>query len=226
MKKTIFVAVMHRIKPFITTTALLALILAACEKHPVPKQQQLYEVSYSGELILGEPITFQSSAPSTSKFWWKFGDGNESIQQAPTHTYYTLKHNGTEILEDTVTLIVNGDIYRPNTKTFKLKPNVKKVAGTHVWLGGRITKHGNCCPGLVDHALNDTTFGSTIVDDYTVRSWGATLPYLADSNYFSNERTRGLYNAVFIKFTADTLYFKQRVGTDTGYAEMTWFHLY
>lgn len=219
--------VMHRtLKPYIYTTALLALIIAACGKHPVPKGQQLYEVSYSGEQILGEPMTFQSSAPSNSKFLWIFGDGNESIQQMPTHTYYKLRHDGTTIIEDTVTLIVNNDIYRTNIKSFKLKPNVKKVSGTHVWQGGYISKHGNCCAGLVDHALNDTTFGITIVDEYAVRAYATALPYLADSNYFSNERTRGLYNSIFVRFTKDTLFFKERVGTDTGYFEVRYFHKY
>lgn len=213
-----------RILSYISIGALLA--TASCQRYAVPQQQPLYEVTYSGELLLGEPITFQSTAPSNSTFLWLLGDGNESLQQAPTHTFYTLAHNGTEILDDTVTLIINNNIYRPNIKTFRLKPNVEKLKGTHVWKGGYFSLHGNCCAGMADHSLNDTLFGITVTDEYTVKTWGLNLPYLSDSNYYSNDRRASLYNSTRLRYTKDTIYFMQRIGTDTGYAEIRYYHKY
>lgn len=204
------------------------LVVTGCQRYPVPKEQPYYDVSYSGEMTLGEPISFQSSAPANSTYLWIFGDGNVSTQASPKYTYYSLKHNGTEILDDTVTLVINNDIYRTNIKTFRLKPGVLKVAGGHVWKGGRFTMYKSCCAGLTNHTLNDTVFNVTVTDDTTVRTWDINLRYLADSNYYSNERRPnvGRFNSTTLIYTKDTLYFRQRTGTDTGWAETTYYHKY
>jgi|GEM_PF-6458747 len=207
----------------------LALLLllwtsAGCEKNDVPKQQPTYEISYSGEPELGEPLTFQSTAPAGATYLWEFNDGNFSSQQTPTYTYYTLRNNGADIADDTVTLIVNSDIYRPSYKIFRLKPGVSKVTGTRVWRWGKFITHGSCCPGASSHALNDTTFGVTKTDDYTVKVWGVNLKYLADSNYYSNERSAGWYNATTLIYRKDTMYFIQRTGLDTSWGETVYAH--
>ncbi|GAA4469934.1 hypothetical protein GCM10023093_30230 [Nemorincola caseinilytica] len=216
--KTIFSACLA----FVTALSLLT----SCEKYPVPKTQPYYDVTYSGEMILGEPVSFQSSAPANSTYQWIFGDGNISTQASPKYTYYTLKGTGTEIGDDTVTLIINNDIYHPNIKTFKLKPPVPKITGMRTWRGGRFTTYKNCCPGQTNQTLNDTLFNIAMEDENTVRTWNIRLPYLADSNYFSNERSNGVgrFNSTTLIYTKDTIFFRQRTGTDTGWGETTYFH--
>jgi hypothetical protein len=204
-----------------------ALIAAACgEKVPLKNPQSAYDITYSGNLYIGQRLKFQSNAPAGSTYLWKFGDGHVSTQVSPEYTYYSIAHNGTTIIDDTVTLIINNDIYRPNYKFFKLKPNVNDVAGNHVWKGGYFSVHGNCCPGLTDHSLADTSFVVSPIDEYAVGAWSGKLVYLADSNYYSNERSSTRYNATWLRYTKDTLFFMQRSGTVDGYAQTTYFHKY
>ncbi len=202
-------------------------LLTGCgEKVPLPHAKTGYEISYSGNLVIGDTISFQSTAPAGSTFKWTFGDGVTSLEATPKHTYYRAQSSGALIIDDTVTLIVNNDIYYPNMKFLRLKPAVQRVKGTHTWKGGKFTLHGGCCPGLTNHALSDTTFVVTVTDSLTVKTWGTNLPFLADSNYFSNERNVGHFNATWLKYTKDTLFFRQRSGTDTGWAETTYYHKY
>jgi hypothetical protein len=218
-----------RLKPIyccLLTLGLLFLFASCGEKVPLDGHHPAYDISYSGNLILGEPIRFQSSAPAGSSLLWKFGDGTVSTQFSPTYSYYSIAHVGNTIVDDTVVLIVDNDIYHPNIKYFQLKPCVNKVAGNFFWQGGTFAIHGNCCPGLSDHSLPDTTFKVFPVDDYTVSTWSGKLNYLVDSNYYSNERSSSRYNATWLKYTKDTLYFMQRSGTDTGWAEIRYFHKY
>ncbi len=190
------------------------------EKVPLPHAKTDYNITYTGDLRIGEVIQFQTDAPSTSTFQWSFGDGQTSIEPSPKHIYYRPAAKGATIVEDTVTVIIDNDIYHPNKITLLLTPPVPKVTGTRTWKGGFFSLHANCCPGLNDHSLNDTLFNVINVNPSTVRSWGVNLPYLADSNYFSNERSVGRYNATYVQYTKDTIFFWQRSGTDTGWAEV------
>ncbi len=204
--------------------ALVAGLTGCGEKVPLKAANSTYEISYSGDLVVGSPIQFQSSTPEKKKVLWLFSDGVTSTELAPVHTFYKVSHIGAQIAEDTVTLIVDNDIHHPNRKTFMLAPPVPHLTKNFPWKGGRFTMFGNCCPGLANHVLNDTTFAITKADSNTLRTWGAELPYLADSNYFSNERTATRYNAVWIKYTKDTLYFKQTSGDKDGWAEVSYYH--
>lgn len=206
------------------STALVAGLSGCGEKVPLKATNSTYDISYSGDLIVGNAIQFQSSTPEKKKVLWIFSDGVTSAEQSPLHTFYKVSHIGNQIVEDTVTLIVDNDIYHPNRKTFTLLPPVPFITKNFPWKGGKFKMYGSCCPGLTDHALNDTTFAIAKVDSNTVRTWGAELPYLADSNYFSNERTAGRYNAVWIRYTKDTLYFKETSGDKDGWAEVTYYH--
>jgi hypothetical protein len=210
----------------VSAFALVALVSGCGEKVPLPARKSTYDISISGDLYLGEPIQFSTNAPSGKRLLWKFGDGETSIETSPIHIYSTVPSNGSAILDDTVTLIVDNDIYQPNTSTFRLKPGIRLLLGTHVWKGGKFTMHGNCCPGYTNHVLADTIFNIAAVDEYTIGTWGNSLPYLADSNYYSNERVTGMYNNTWIKYTTDTIYFNQRSGSQAGWYEVSYYHKY
>lgn len=201
--------------------------LSGCgEKVPLKATRSDYIISTSGNLVIGDTIQFQSSAPAGTECLWKFGDGHVSIEENPRHVYYSVPSNGAAIVEDTVVFIVNNDIYHPNVKLIKLKPGVQKLNGNRLWKGGYFKLFGSCCPGYVNHPLNDTTFDISVADSFTIKTWDTKLPYLADSNYYSNERKANKYNATYIRYTRDTIYFKQRTGNDTAWAETTYFHKY
>lgn len=206
--------------------SLVAVVAGCGEKVPLKAKKSTYEISYTGNLLMASPIQFQSSTPAGKSTLWIFSDGETSTEFAPVHKFYKVSHNGTEIIEDTATLIVDNDIYHPNQKTFLLKPAVPVIAATYTWKGGKFTMHGNCCPGLTDHLLNDTTFQVAIQDEYTLKTWGVKLPYLADSNYYSNERTATKYNATWVIYTPDTLFFRQASGDANGWAEVSYYHKY
>lgn len=216
MSKTLFRAAL---------VAVLFAGLAGCgEKVPLKATSSTYEISWSGDLVVGSSIQFQSSAPDKKSLLWIFSDGVTTTETSPVHMFYKVSSIGSVQVEDTVTLIVDNDIYHPNRKIFKLLPPVPFIINNFSWKGGKFKMYGNCCPGLSDHALNDTNFVIAKVDSNTVRTWGAELPYLADSNYFSNERAAGRYNAVWLRYTKDTLYFMQTSGDKDGWAEVTYYH--
>ncbi len=201
--------------------------LSSCSiSDPLPKQQPLYDVSYSGNLIIGDSISFQSSAPANSVFHWTFSNGTESFQAQPRIAFYKSHANGAAIADDTVILVVNNALYRPNIKTFRLKPPVPRVIGNRAWKGGYQKLYGKCCPGLVPQPLNDTTFNTIAIDENTVATWSNNIPWLADSAYFSNERRVGRHNATTLRYTKDTLFFSTRTGNDTSWIEYSWYHKY
>lgn len=204
--------------------ALFACLTGCGEKVPLKATNSSFEITYSGDLVVGSPIQFQSSTPEKRDVLWIFSDGTTSTEKLPQHTYYKVSHIGAQQVEDTVTLIVDNDIYHPNQKTFRLQPPVPHVVNNFPWKGGKFKMYGTCCPGLSDHALNDTTFAITRVDSNTIKVWGTELPYLADSNYFSNNRVAGRFNAVWVRYTRDTLYFKETSGDKDGWAEVTYYH--
>ncbi|MCF8449654.1 MAG: PKD domain-containing protein [Taibaiella sp.] len=203
---------------------LLAILQSCGEKVPLPAKNSTYDISYTGNMEIGEKIIFQTDAPAGSQLLWLFSDGNSSTLANPEQVFYKLSYNGAAIADDTVTLIVNNDVYHRNVKTFRLRPNVGKLAGMRAWKGGNFSLHGNCCPGFTNHSLNDTLFGISVADSFTLKSWSAVMPYLADSNYYSNERSSGRYNATWLRYTRDTLFFRQRSGTADGWTEITYFH--
>jgi hypothetical protein len=204
--------------------SLFACITGCGEKVPLKATNSSFEITYSGDLVVGSPIQFQSSTPEKRDVFWIFSDGTTSLEKAPLHTFYRVSHLGSQQVEDTVTLIVDNDIYHPNQKTFTLLPAVSRITRNFTWKGGRFVMHDSCCPGLTDHTLNDTIFAITRVDSFTVRAWGAELPYMADSNYFSNVRSAGRYNAIWVKYTKDTLYFRETSGDKKGWAENNYYY--
>jgi hypothetical protein len=105
-----------------------------------------------------------------------------------------------------------------------LKPGIHWVVGNYTWKGGKFRLFGTCCPGMSNSPLADTVFAVTAWDENTVKAWGNNLRYLADSNYYSNERSTGLYNGTWVIYTRDTLFFRQRTGDANGWAETTYFH--
>jgi len=199
--------------------------LQSCgEKVPLPQRKSTFDITYSGDLYLGDSIQFQTNAPAGKHLLWLFGDGESSIETSPKHAFLKPPFNGADIALDTVTLIVDHDIYQPNKIAILLKPGIKWVVGNYTWKGGKFRMHGTCCPGLSDHALADTVFPVTAWDEYTVKCWGNNLRYLADSNYYSNERSTGMYNGTWVIYTRDTLFFRQRTGDENGWAETTYYH--
>src|SRR3954465_724319 len=87
-----------------------------------------FNFSVTGNLFRGDTLRFQSSAGDNSVFQWTFGDGNSSTQPSPYHVYYTIAHNNAgAIVSDTVTLVINNDIYHPVIKTINLKPPVPRL---------------------------------------------------------------------------------------------------
>ncbi len=204
----------------------LLVLLASCgEKGLIDPRQSIYEVSYTGNLEIGDPIKFQSSAPIGSELRWEFSDGSVYTIESPQHVFYSISSKDGAIVEDTVKLIVDNDIYEPNIRTFLLKPGVSKSAGLYSWTGGYFSVHGNCCPDLSDHVLNDTAFTITAVDDYTLNTWGADLPYLPDSNCYSTVKRVGWYNTTAVQYTKDTSFFIQRSGSSDGWVEVKYFRL-
>jgi hypothetical protein len=177
-----------------------------------------------GSYYLGDTLKFQSTAADNSGFTWTFGDGNRSILAAPTYAYYAIAHDINGIIADTITLVVNNDIYHSVVKPITLKPPVPRIAKPWSWTGGYFKIIGNCCPSIIDHPLADTIFDITKIDDYTIGVWGLSMPYLVDSNYFSNIRSTDTNNATYVIYTRDTLFFKQRTGVDTGGYQVTYFH--
>jgi len=186
-----------------------------------------WNFSVSGDLYVGDTLRFQSTAADNSIFKWTFGDGNSSTQASPAYVYYSIAHDlSGAIMPDTVTLVVNNDIYHSVVKTITLKPPVPRISQTWSWTGGYFTKYGNCCPTVSNHALNDTTFAITAVDDNTINVWGVNLPFLADSNYFSTIKSTMQYNATTVIYKPDTLFFSQASGDANGGAMITYFHVF
>jgi len=184
-----------------------------------------WNFSISGDLYVGDTLKFQSTAGDNSIFLWTFGDGNSSTQAAPYFAYYSIAHDKYgSIINDTVTLVVNNDIYHSVVKTILLKPPVPRISQSWSWTGGYFKKFGTCCPTLSDHPLSDTNFAITRVDDYTINVWGENLPFLADSNYFSNIKATIPPNFTTVTFTRDTLFFRQSTGTDSGGVVITYYH--
>lgn len=194
------------------------------EKVPLKAHNATYEITYSGELMIGSPIQFQSSAPAGKKLLWQFSDGETSIETAPIHRFYKVSYSGGEIIDDTATLIVDNDIHQPNRIFFRLAPNVPRLIANFNWKGGKFTMHGNCCPGMTNHSLNDTVFRVSMENDMTLKAWGLQLPYLPDSNYYSNFRSASRYNAAWLIYTADTLFFRHTSGNADGWAETSYYH--
>lgn len=208
---------------------MIAAMLTGCgEKQNLDTPEPYYDISYTGEAQLGDTLYFTSTAPMNKSHEWDFGNGVTSVELEPRYVFYTMPHNGTTILDDTVTLIVNHAVYRPNIKVIRLRPGISKITGNWVWKGGKVMLYGNCCPGMTAGSLNDTTFAVTAIDTFTVRAGSANLTYLADSNYYSDERhaNTGHYNSTTLRYTPDTLYFTSRNGTDTGWVETTYYHKY
>ena len=183
-----------------------------------------WNFSISGDLYVGDTLKFQSTAPDNSLFQWTFGDGNSSTQAQPRHVFYSIPYNSGGIISDTVTLVVNNDIYHAVVKPINLKPAVPRISKNWSWTGGYFKKYGNCCPTITDHTLNDTTFAISKVDDYTINVWGVSLPFLADSNYFSNVKARPPYNATYVIYKPDTLFFLQSSGDSAGGVMVSYFH--
>ena len=211
---------------FLLLSGLVTLLLAqSCGTgNNLDARPGAYNFSVTGNLYVGDTLRFQSTAPDNSIFIWTFGDGNSSVSAAPVYAYYKIAHDNLGIISDTVTLIVNNDIYHPVIKPITLKPPVPRISKTWNWAGGYFRKYGNCCPALSDHGLNDTTFSIAKVDDYIIKTWGLNLPFQADSNYFSTLKSTGKNNATYVKYTRDTLYFKQVTGDDSGGYIITYYH--
>lgn len=103
--------------------SLLLLIVfgfAACKKKDntqpatgnVPGLQ--YDFSWGGWQLKYEPISFISSAPDNSSFFWDFGDGQTSTEARPVHAYQELSAGYK------VRLVINGDEAHAITKTVEI----------------------------------------------------------------------------------------------------------
>lgn len=183
--------------------------------------------STSNVFYIGDTLKFQSTAPDNSVFQWTFGDGNSSTRPTPLYAFYSIPSDSLgNIIDDTVTLVVNNDVYHPVVKTIILKPPVPRISNVWNWTGGYFKKYGTCCPSLSDGPLHDTTFAITKIDDYTVNVFGANIHYRADSNFFSNSSSGLYHNATYLRYTKDTMFFQQNSGTDSGGYVITYYHLF
>jgi hypothetical protein len=217
----------NQVTAFFLLPVVMSVMLGCGKGTTLPAGPGAFNFSVSGDLYMGDTLRFQSTAGDNSVFLWTFGDGHSSSQPAPYHVYYKLPHDQNDnIISDTVTLVVNNDIYHTVMKPLLIKPPVPALNKSWSWTGGYFKKHGTCCPSLSDHPLADTNFAITAVDDYTIRVWGVRLPFLADSNYFSNTKSATYLNATYIIYTPDTLYFQQNSGDTSGGFQVTYWHVF
>ena len=209
----------------------LTLLLQSCAKgtNIVPSSGSwnfsITGAAANGSYYVGDTLKFISTAGDNSIFSWTFGDGNSSLRPTPSFVYYSIAHDTLgNIVSDTVTLVVNNDVYHSVVKTITLKPPVPRICKTWTWTGGYFKKYGTCCPSISDQPLSDTTFAINKINDYTIDVLGTSLPFLADSNYFSNTKAAGFFDATYVIYTGDTLFYHQRTGTDSGGYDVTYFH--
>ncbi len=174
-------------------------------KDAVTSAPVVFDFSYSGSMKIQDTILFVSNAPATATFLWKFGDGTTSTQSTPNHVY-------TISISDTVSLIVNNDSAHPILKPIKLTANAGKYAGARPWTGGYFSLYGGCCVGLYPHALNDTSFSVTAVNDSTIEVWGETLPYDRYNKYPNSFSFNFGANKTYLLCKQDTIFFSQSSG--------------
>jgi PKD repeat protein len=86
-----------------------------------------YTVSHAGNPYVGDTIAFNSTAPSTSTFFWNFGDSSTSSVSNPYHVY---SKPGTYI----VLLVVNNDTITSLRDTIMVGPQFgSSLLGTRIW---------------------------------------------------------------------------------------------
>lgn len=211
--------------------ALAFFMLQSCGKGtPLVGSPSAWNFSISADsprYYLGDTLKFQSTAPDNSVFMWSFGDGGSSSRSRPAYVYYSIPYDAQgHMISDTVTLVVNNDIYHSVVKTIKILPPVPRLSRSWAWQGGFLKKFGHCCPSITDHPLNDTIFSISGVDDSTISVWSAGLQYHADSNYFTNARPSIIHNETYVKYTADTLFFSRNSGDDSGGYTVSYYHVF
>ncbi|MFI5196615.1 MAG: hypothetical protein ACHQD8_05960, partial [Chitinophagales bacterium] len=139
MKPVIF----SKIFPLALIMWFLLIGIDSCKKgkKSVTTNTTSLDFTYTGNLFVYDTISFHSTAPSTSTFLWKFGDGMTSNLPTPTHIYYVVPFSYTglyppniTILPDTVILVVNNDTLHPVIKYLQLiqiNPPISSFVGTH-----------------------------------------------------------------------------------------------
>jgi len=171
--------------PVLLCIAFVVIFFGCSHKKDLATPVPVYDFSYSGSLVVGDTISFVSTAPATSTFLWKFGDGGTSVLAAPMYVYSTIRSNepnpylslhGFETLPDSVSLIINNDSLHPIIKSLWLNPPVRKIAGTYNW---RHYYYSQASSGGLQYTYEpDTTISITFVDSMHVGFGGYDLGYI------------------------------------------------
>jgi hypothetical protein len=160
---------------------LLILLTAACRKEHIAKPPHISTTSDSAGATLtsidvSRPVCqevsshFYSDARHAKSFFWQFGDGTSSTQEAPEHVYSGLGSY-------TVQLTINGDSALSASMAIIVERSptyVRLLEGAHLWhhffdkgyVGGGIDS-------AID--LGDTTFAIFYINPYAISVDGDIL---------------------------------------------------
>jgi len=175
-----------------------------------------YTFFYSGNLWVGDSITFQSTAPANNTFLWTFGDGTTSTQAIPVHIYNSIPLINYNYAADTVSLIINNDTAHPIKKALQIAPGIQRVATMRTWQRIHYAGPDN---NVAAYPLPDTSFAINVISDMTISVLGNTLMY--NPNYSQSPNylyisASLIYNPIKLTYSnlSDTL--KLSVDQDGG----------
>jgi hypothetical protein len=127
----------------------------------------LLNITVTGNLLIGDTISFTSNASDTCTFLWSFGDGTTSTLAHPTHVYSIIPFSSSNttftdtFYPDTVSLSINSVPTQTCTRYLRILPPVSKIAGMHHW---RHCFYGGPSGSYTTTWVNDTDFAITQSD--------------------------------------------------------------
>lgn len=164
-------------KPHLLTPVILCLFLVsnACKKtsSSVPTAS-VSKVSYTGDAITWNELSFSSDAIGAKSYLWSFGDGTTSVMPAPAHRF-----EKAGIFN--VTLTLDGDTARRSGTTVTVIPG--SIFGIHTW------KHTLEIEGAAPVSYPDTSFAVSYSSPDHAIALNAHMPckYSSDDHaLFSN----------------------------------------
>lgn len=179
---------------------------------------------YSIQIVTGLPyypgkgISFKSTAPAGSTYYWNFGDSTTSTEAEPTHTY---AHSG----HFKVSLIVNNIPSRTiyDSLDVSLYPaKTSQVAGNKLW---HHNYYGVFTNGtmLTPTVYPDTSFAVNYLNDFTISVGGTLLAYRRSIHDSTLHFESGDLQLDYNTFTGAVNYYKRTLYTGVGHG--MWYYV-